>query len=147
MSRVADDEHYRKLERMYLSAPTNQYYQPSIRVSEGKAEVEVAVRDDFFHTAGAVHGSVYFKIIDDASFFAVNSLVVDVFVLTISLTLYVTRPVTEGTMRGSAHVVNASRRLFVTEAEAFDANGRIVATGVGSFMRSEIPLSPAIGYA
>jgi uncharacterized protein (TIGR00369 family) len=143
---MTDDEHHRKLERMYLLAPTNRYYQPSIQVSEGKAEIAVAVRDDFFHTAGAVHGSVYFKVIDDASFFAVSSLVSDVFMMTVSLTLYITRPVTAGILRGSAHVVNGSRRLFVTEATAFDANGRVVATGMGSFMRSEIPLGPGIGY-
>jgi acyl-coenzyme A thioesterase PaaI-like protein len=34
------------------------------------------------HSIHAVHGSVYFKALDDAAFFAVNSLVEDVFVLT-----------------------------------------------------------------
>jgi hypothetical protein len=33
------------------------------------------VRPDFFHAAHAVHGSVYFKALDDAAFFAVASLV------------------------------------------------------------------------
>ena len=33
---MSKEEHYRKLERMYLSAPVNAYYAPSIRVSEGR---------------------------------------------------------------------------------------------------------------
>ena len=67
---------------MYAFAPTNKYYMPTIGGEEGHAEVVIAVRHDFLHAAGAVHGSVYFKALDDAAFFAVNSLVDDVFVLT-----------------------------------------------------------------
>ncbi len=67
--------HFEKLEAMYLSAPNNAYYQPTIHITEGKAEVSIAVRPDFFHAANAVHGSVYFKLMDDASFFAANSLI------------------------------------------------------------------------
>ena len=29
----------------------------------------MTVRPDFFHAAGAVHGSVYFKLLDDAAYF------------------------------------------------------------------------------
>ena len=78
---MTSDDHYRRLERMYVSAPANEYFKPEIRIAEGAAEVEVAVRPDFFHAASAVHGSVYFKLLDDATFFAASSLVHDVFVL------------------------------------------------------------------
>src|SRR5437660_10506789 len=81
---VSTDEHFRKLERMYAAAPINQYFRPALTVSEGRAEVTMAVQSDFFHAARAVHGSVYFKAMDDAAFFAVNSLVSDVFVLTVT---------------------------------------------------------------
>jgi hypothetical protein len=85
---MSRDDHYRKLERLYLGAPTNAYYRPSIQIGEGRAEIEIAVRPEFMHAAKAVHGSVYFKLLDDACFFAVNSLVEDVFVLTTSFNLY-----------------------------------------------------------
>ena len=39
------------------------------------------------HAAGAVHGSYYFKVLDDACYFAANSLVSDVFVLTVSFVI------------------------------------------------------------
>ena len=76
---MANDTHFRKLERMYLGAPINQWYRPTLSISEGSAEVSIAVRPEFFHAANAVHGSVYFKLLDDSAFFAANSLVEDVF--------------------------------------------------------------------
>ena len=70
---MASEEHYRKLERMYLAAPTNEYFRPAIAVDEGNAKIEIEVRRDFFHAADAVHGAVYFKALDDAAFFAASS--------------------------------------------------------------------------
>ena len=142
-----DAEHFRRLERMYASAPINQYYRPSMHIEEGTAEVVIPVRDDFFHAAHAVHGVVYFKLLDDAAFFAANSLVPDVFVLTVSLTSYLTRPVTTGEMRATGRVVHQSRRLLIADAEVVDGEGRQLARGTGTFMPSTIPLTPEIGYA
>jgi len=76
---LSNKEHYRKLEHMYASAPCNKYYAPTLQVGDGYAELIISVRSDFFHSAGAVHGAVYFKALDDAAFFAVSSLVDDVF--------------------------------------------------------------------
>jgi len=143
---MADSEHFRKLERMYHAAPINEYYRPKLTVGEGRAELEIPVRPEFFHAAAAVHGSVYFKALDDAAFFAVNSLVTDVFVLTVSYNIYLTRPVSEGVLLAKASVVHRSRQLFIADAELFDQNARQIARGSGTFMRSPIALTPEIGY-
>ncbi len=131
---------------MYASAPINAYFAPRLTVGEGRAEVSIPVRPEFFHAAHAVHGSVYFKALDDAAFFAVNSLVNDVFVLTVTYNVYLTRPVTSGVMTAVGQVVSRSKNLFVAEAELTDDQGRALGRGSGSFMRSAIPLSPAVGY-
>jgi uncharacterized protein (TIGR00369 family) len=142
-----DEEHFRKLERMYhQAAPINQFFQPTLRVSNGAAELVMPVRPEFFHAAHAIHGSVYFKALDDAAFFAVNSLVPDVFVLTASYNIYLTRPVSEGVLRAVGRVVHRSRTLFLGEAELFDSQHRHLGRGSGSFVRSTVPLTPAIGY-
>jgi uncharacterized protein (TIGR00369 family) len=138
--------HYRRLERMYASAPINAFFRPRLLVSEGTAELRMTVRRDFFHAAQAVHGSVYFKAMDDAAFFAVNSLVEDVFVLTASFNLYLTRPLLEGEMLAVARVVHRARTQFLAEAELFDHAGKLAARGSGSFMRSEIALTANVGY-
>ena len=144
---MAGDEHYRKLERMYAGAPVNAWYHPELVVSEGRAELRIEVRPDFFHAAGAVHGSVYFKALDDAAFFAAASLVEDVFVLTSSFHLNLTRPVSEGVLLAAGQVVHRSRRLILAEAVLTDAQGRQLARGNGSFLRSEIALSAELGYS
>lgn len=141
-----NEDHYRKLERMYLSAPVNEYYAPIIRVSEGQAHVTIPVRKDFFHAADAVHGAVYFKLLDDSSFFAANSLVKDVFVLTVSYNVYFTRPISEGVMKADGKVVEASRRLIIAESVIVDSEEGEIARGSGTFMRSKVRLTEEIGY-
>ena len=143
---MKNEEHFRKLERMYLSAPVNQFYAPEIHISEGQAQVSIPVRTDFFHAANAVHGAVYFKLLDDSAFFAANSLAEDVFVLTVSYNVYFTRPISEGVMNATGKVVQAARRLIIAESVVVDSNEHEIARGSGTFMRSTIRLTEEIGY-
>ena len=104
------------------------------------------VKREFFHSAGALHGAMYFLALDNAAFFAVNSLVEDVFVLTTSFTTYLTRPVSEGQVRAVGKVVNQNRRQFIAESVLFDSQDREIGRAPGLFVRSRIPLSSDIGY-
>jgi len=140
------DEHHRRLERMYLSAPANEYFRPEIRIDDGRAEVRLLVRPDFFHAASAVHGSVYFKLLDDATFFAASSLVDDVFVLTASFNIYFLRPISAGTMTARGTIVSRSSRLLIGEGVLVDGDGREIARGSGTFMPSKVPLDERLGY-
>src|SRR5690349_13663179 len=94
-------EHYRKLERMYLSAPVNKsiYKGITMHISDEKAELTLPVVQEYFHAANAIHGSVYFKMLDDAAFFAVNSMVTDAFVYTVSINVHLLRPVSKGIIK------------------------------------------------
>jgi uncharacterized protein (TIGR00369 family) len=139
-------EHYRKLERMYLAAPTNQYYRPEIHIDDGVAEVRIAMRPDFFHAAHAVHGSVYFKVLDDATFFAASSLVEDVFVLTSTFHITLLRPISDGAMIATGRVVHRSRRLLIADGVTIDSKGKEIARGTGTFFPSTIRLSEDLGY-
>ena len=143
---MANEEHFRKLERMYAGAPINEFYTPRLTVGEGVSELSMTVRREFFHAAPAVHGSVYFKALDDAAWFSVNSLVEDVCVLTASFNIHLLRPVSEGTITARGRVVNQTLRLFLAESELVDARGRQLARGSGSFMRSQIKLTAEVGY-
>ncbi len=141
------EEHYRKLERMYTLAPINRFFAAEIEVSEGSAELTLPVRPDYFHSGHTVHGSVYFKVLDDCAYFAAASLVRDCFLLTVSFNIYFTRPVTGGVLRAVGRVVHRSRNLYLAEAELTDERGRSMGRGSGSFMRSTITLGPEVGYA
>lgn len=137
--------HYKQLESMYLHAPINSIYQPEISISEGEAKIDIEVKSDYFHSAGAMHGSVYFKSLDDSAFFAANSYEEEVFVLTTSFTTYITRPVSEGKLETIGKVVNKNRSQWVCESIAYN-NGKEVARGSGIFVRSKVKLVDALGY-
>ena len=139
-------EHFKKLERMYLSAPTNDYWKPRLEIGEGIATLELDVRPDFHHAAGAMHGTTYFKAIDDATYFAVSSLVKDVFVLTATMEIEFLRPVVEGTIRAVGKVERQDERRFWASAELFHDSGVVVGRGRGSFARSRNALRPEVGY-
>jgi len=144
---MTKEEHFRRLERMYMNAPVNEFFQPTICVTEGKAEVTMPVRSNFFHAAGAAHGCVYFKMLDDAAFFAVQSLVDDVFVPTSSFNAYFTRPVSEGLLKAIGRVVHRGSNIFVAESHLLDSQGHDVARGSGSFARGSMRLSSINDYA
>jgi len=138
--------HLRKLEAMYLSAPINRFYEPTIAIDKSAATIGLRVRPELFHAAGSVHGSVIFKLLDDACFFATSSLVEDVFVVTVSFTTYLVRPVSEGQLTARGRVVHAGKNVFLAEAVVETASGKEIGRGNGSFHKSSIALSPELGY-
>jgi uncharacterized protein (TIGR00369 family) len=137
--------HFRSLEAMYHGAPINTFFGPVIEVAAAAATVRMKVRADFHHAASAAHGSVYFKMLDDAAFFAVQSQVEDVFVLTLSFNVHLLAPVSEGEMVSEGRVVHQSKRLFVADS-TIQVGGKTVARGNGTFMRSAVRLDAQVGY-
>ncbi len=141
------EEHYRRLEAMYDASPINDFFNPDLRVEEGLATINMDVDEKFFHSAHAVHGSVYFKLLDDAAWFAVNSLEFDFFVLTTSFTTYLTRPISQGRMSAVGEVLHISRTQFIAEAVIYDEDDEEIARANGVFVRSPMRLSDALGYS
>jgi uncharacterized protein (TIGR00369 family) len=131
---------------MYLSAPFNEIFKPELVVREGEAEVSFDAGPHLYHAGNAVHGSNYFKAMDDAAFFAVNSLVEDVFVLTVTFNVQLLRPISEGRMIATGQVINAGRTVWVADSTLVDDSGRLLGRGTGTFMRSKIALSEIPAY-
>ncbi len=140
--------HWRALERLYASAPVNQLFVSSLTVTGvGSARITFMVDERCFHAAGAAHGTIYFKMLDDAAFYAANSLVSDRFLLTTSFNLHFTKPVRDGQITAEGRWVSGRRRVLVAESRLVDAEGEEIGRGTGTFMRSRIPLSGLPGYA
>lgn len=140
-----DETHYAKLARMYHEAPVNQLYSQRLTVSKGHATITWEVQPKFFHAAGALHGSAYFKLLDDAAFFAANS-VTDTFVLTASFHVHFLRPIPGGKVIAEGELVSEGRHLLVAESVILDEEGSELAMGSGTFSRSQIPLGEELGY-
>ncbi|TKB56702.1 PaaI family thioesterase [Ferrimonas aestuarii] len=140
------DNHHRRLEAMYQGAPINGFYPTQMQVSDGEAELTLEAIADYHHAAGAMHGSVYFKLLDDAAYFAVSSLEPEVFVLTTSFTTYLTRPVSEGTLTAIGKVVNQNNSQWIAESVIYDIKGREIGRGNGIFVRSKNRLLDVPAY-
>lgn len=140
--------HFRKLEAMYLGAAINTQHYPSTTctIEKGKAIIGIDINDSYFHALGAMHGSVYFKLLDDAAFFAVSSVVTDRFVLTTSFNTNIIRPINKGRIKAMGTLRFESKQLFCAEAALYNEQGKEIAFGSGNFVKSRIELSPEIGY-
>ena len=114
-------EHFLKLQNMYAKANVNTllYETTECEIEFEKATISLTVSDKYFHALGAMHGSVYFKLLDDSAFFAVNSIVTDVFVLTTSFNTNIVRPVNSGKIKAIGKLRYKSKNIFVAESTLY----------------------------
>jgi len=142
-----EEAHFRALESLYASAPINRLFRSHLTIdTPGHSVIEFQVDETVYHAAGAVHGTVYFKMLDDAAFYAANSLVSDRFLLTTGFNLLFTRPLRKGIVRAEGRWISGRRRVYVAEAALIDESGEEVGRGTGTFMRSQYDLSSLPGY-
>ncbi len=141
------EAHFRALESLYAAAPINRLFDSRLVIPEsGIARIQFALDSRYYHAGGAAHGTSYFKMLDDAAFYAANSLVTDRFLLTTAFNLLFTRPMTQGTVTAEGRWISGQRRVLIADARLIDASGEEVARGTGTFMRSRIPLASLLGY-
>ncbi|MGE3147058.1 MAG: PaaI family thioesterase [Pseudorhodoplanes sp.] len=139
--------HFNALVSLYGAAPVNRLFHSTLEIFEpGVSRIRFEVSPEVFHAAGAAHGTLYFKMMDDAAFYACNSLVSDRFLLTTAFNLVFTRPLKAGPAIAEGRWISGKRRVFVGEARIVLPDGEEVARGTGTFMRSHIALSGLDGY-
>ena len=138
--------HFRKLENMYNNHPLNKFYNAKVTISANKSEIILPIQKKFHHAASAVHGSVYWKILDDSAYFAVNSIVDDVFVLTASFTIYLLSPISSGILTARGNLVSSTKSQFIADSVIYDNHGEQIARGSGVYIRSKLKLASKMGY-
>lgn len=140
--------HHRALERLYAAAPVNRLFNSRLEITgDGAARIHFTIDERVYHAAGAAHGTVYFKMLDDAAFYAANTRITDRFLLTTSFNLHFTKPVKSGEVIAEGRWISGRKRVLVGESRLIDAEGDEIGRGTGTFMRSRIPLSSLPGYA
>ena len=141
------EAHLRALEALYDSAPINRMFESRMELLKaGQSLIHFIVKGDAFHAANAAHGTLYFKMLDDAAFYAANGLVSDRFLLTTAFNLHFTKPLKRGEAVAEGRWISGRRRVFVAEARIVDSTGEECARGTGTFLRSHIALTSLKGY-
>lgn len=133
---------YHRLTKMYLKAPIQKLY-PGIdlQVTDNEAVITLPAGKRYHHAGNSLHGSVYFRLLDDACYFAAMSRVNDYFILTKNFNIEFKRPHAEGEITAKGKLVKEENGEFYCEGELFNEVGKIIATGNGVFVRNrKLPL-------
>ena len=139
--------HYRKLENMYHSASVNRTIPSCMTIYDRYVEIHMQISQDFWHSAHAMHGSMYFKGLDDAAFFAANAWVEAYFVVTAKFEVELLGMVTSSDVRAVGFFEKQEGRKLWARSELYNDQNQLVAKGSGLFVASQIALSPEVGYA
>jgi uncharacterized protein (TIGR00369 family) len=139
--------HYKALEQMYLLGPINKIFPPQIEISNGKATISMEVKPEYFHVLGAMHGSVYFKLLDDSAAFAAGSKNDQNPMVTVSFTTQISRPVSKGRVKATGNIVKLDGRKVYVESVMYDEDGNEIAKGNGIFLPAKIGLEEIEAYS
>lgn len=105
-------------------------------VEPGHAVLSMKLRDDLMRNNGIAHGGAIATLIDSAMAIAIMALLTEnERTVTVDLTIHYLRPISEGTVRASARVVRAGRRVITVSAELFDQNEKLSATAISTYLR------------
>lgn len=141
-------DHLLRLEQLFLTAPIQQNISgQSISIAEGSAVIKYPVDPSYFHGGGSQHGAIYFKLLDDASYFAAASLVSDRFLLTAAFEIKLYKPVTGGILTAIGSCKMAGDKIIYAEATLINEHQELVASGAGRFQRGKQLWISMPGYA
>jgi len=105
-------------------------------VEPGHAVLSMKLRHEHMRNNGIAHGGVIATLIDSAMAIAIMALLEEnEHTVTVDLTIHYMRPVPEGSAKASARVVRAGRRVVTVSAELFDAEGKLAATAISTYLR------------
>jgi acyl-coenzyme A thioesterase PaaI-like protein len=139
-------EHFSKLERVYLSAPCNDLYEPGIRVSEGAAEILVPLKDEFLEPDGKAQLTLCMKVLADAAAYAVNSAIDRFLVKPVAFNVYFADAAPSGRLIAKGRYVGSSGDHMMAESVLTDSEGVEIARSSGTFVAGDTELSSEVGH-
>ena len=103
-------------------------------MDDGRATFDLVLRADHLNPYGGAHGGVIYTLVDTAMGAALTTrLGPGERCTTLEIKINYLAPVTDGTLRCEAAVVERTRRIGVLEARVRDGGSRLIALATGSF--------------
>lgn len=124
-------------EKMWnLTNPFRQHLGIEINwVKDKQAEISIPITENLIQAYGMVHGGIYCVLIDTVLGTAVRGgYGFDAKPLTTDLNVSFLRPSGIGTLYATAEMIKTGRQVAVGNGDVRDAEGRLLATGRGSFL-------------
>jgi len=129
-----------------LAAPLTKMFPPEMLIEHGKASISIMVKEDYFHIAAGLHGSVYFKLLDDASAFAAYSIIDDCFAYTANFNINFTEPVSKGKITAVGVIVRHEGKKLFTTSKLYNEDGLEIANAEGLFIQSSTRFMDLASY-
>jgi uncharacterized protein (TIGR00369 family) len=105
------------------------------KLSSGSSEMEVKVRKELTQNVGYAHGGVAASLIDSAVGLALCTTLQDQeWITTVELKVNFLAPAKLGVLRAKGRIVHRGKRIAVGSGEVRDKRGRLVATGLVTYM-------------
>lgn len=112
----------------------------------GRATIELQITDQHLNLRGITHGGVICSLLDDVIGAAIHSaLQPGTYASTADLTIHFLRPAVKGKLRAEGRVIRQGRRLVVGEGTVYNAEGKAVAHGVGTWAVVSVEQTPDTG--
>ncbi len=105
------------------------------------------VDSHFFHAGKSLHGAAYFKMLDDAAYFAAASLNDVQFILTKTFQVKFIRPVTGGLITAEGVAKRDANGFIKATSVLRGQDNKILARGEGEFANSHLLLDSVKEYA
>lgn len=102
------------------------------------AVVVLPYKPDYDNAMGTTHGGVLATLLDTAGWFAAAQHY-DTWISTADLHVRLLESPSHTMLRATGELLRQGRRLAVSQMAVYDAQGRLVATGSGSYMVSSRP--------
>jgi acyl-CoA thioesterase len=105
-------------------------------IEPGHAVLTMEIKDELKRNGGIAHGGAIATLIDSAMAMAIVPLLGEgERTTTVDLTIHYLRPLSERSARASARVVRAGKRVITVSAELFDADEKLAATALSTYLR------------
>lgn len=106
-------------------------------VADGEAVCRLRAEEKHTRTGAFLHGGATASLIDTAMAFAVGGILGNVTeAVTVDLTIHYLRPICAGETIAKARVVRNGKRLLTVSADVFDANGKLSATALSTYSKT-----------
>jgi uncharacterized protein (TIGR00369 family) len=137
MTQIA--ERQRRLIELFHGAPIQKATGMTFRYNEeGQAVFEMPYNPSFDHAMGAIHGSIFGMLIDNAGWFTVAPHY-EHWIVTVEFSTRLHEPIAKTALIATGRIVRMGSRMASAEMEVRTADNRLAATGAGTFIVTSAP--------
>ncbi len=132
-------ERQKMLMNLFNGAPIRKATGMTIRYDEeGRAVFTMPYNPSFDHAMGAIHGSIFGMLIDNAGWFTVAPHY-DNWIVTVEFSTRLHEPISKKDLVATGRIVRMGSRMASAEMEVRTTDNGLAATGAGTFIVTSTP--------